>query len=251
MSDDPEMCGHEARRKRELRSRLYVAYASTHSGRSSSLAAQYWYLRDIAPHLPEDRHAQILDVGCGQGALIAQMAESGYRNVSGIDVSPEQVALANAANIPARLGDYRNALEENTLDVVTATDFFEHLTKAEVVEAAERIYVALRLGGVCIVRVPNAASPFFGNYAYGDLTHEIPFTARSLRQLGAATKFTGVDVLPCEPYAHGVISLARIVLWKGFSTMFKLALATETGMVRGHLVTQNIVAVLHKGSSSG
>lgn len=49
-------------------------------------------------------------------------------------------------------------------DAVTATDFFEHLTKVEVLEALDRVYDSLRPSENVALRVPNAVNPFGGNW---------------------------------------------------------------------------------------
>lgn len=230
-----------------MRDRLYSAYASTHAGVSDRATADLVFRRDIAPHLPPPGVGRILDLGCGQGELVHAFVAAGYTGAEGIDVSPEQVELARAAgNVGVRLGDYREGLDGLAYAVVTATDFLEHLTKDEVVEAADAVFEALEPGGVFIVRVPNSVSPFVGNYRYGDMTHETSFTARSLHQLGATVGFASVDCHACPPIVHGFPSLVRSACWKVASGAMKAVLAAETGAMRGHLVTQNIVAVMRK-----
>lgn len=224
------------------RSRLYEAYATTHGGHGGSDAAALIYHRDIRPLLPAQELGPVLDIGCGQGALVAQLLADGFDG-NGVDVSPEQVALARAAGIPTvALGDFAAALavRERSLAAVIATDVLEHLTKDEVIGTFDHVRRALRPGGVFVARVPNAASPFSGRIRYGDFTHETSYTARSIRQLAAATGFDTIDVIPCPPVAHGVKSALRVAMWQSVSTAMKLALAAETGQLRGHLVTQNI-----------
>lgn len=231
----------------ETRSRLYEAYSSGHAGIVDRHSEALAFNRDIAPHLPTNDRAQIIDLGCGQGALVEQLLLHGYSKSFGIDVSPEQVALAHQAGVlSVRLGDYREVLAESTADAITATDFLEHLTRSEALEAVDLIASALTPGGVFIARVPNMVSPFGGNWRYGDLTHETSFTGRSLKQLGAAAGFSNVTMHECQPIVHGAPSFARAAVWKVFSGAFKVALAAETGATRGHLVTQNIVAVMTK-----
>lgn len=96
------------------------------------------------------------------------------------------------------------------------------------------------------MRVPNSVSPFAGNYRYGDLTHEASFTPRSMRQIGAAAGFADVSVYACTPIVHGMKSRARSGVWRLASGAMKLALAAETGQLIGHLVTQNVFAVMRK-----
>lgn len=231
----------------QYQARLYAAYASTHAGLSDGASDALAFQRDIFPHLPEDRASTIVDVGCGQGGLVRELIAHGYVMASGFDISPEQVKLAQAAGITqVNLGDYRSALSAKAIDAVTATDFFEHLTREEVLGALDSIFDKLRPAGRLIIRVPNAVSPFGGNYRFGDMTHESSFTARSLRQAGAASGFVAVNVFECAPTIHGLKSAARFWVWKLASGVMKLSLAAETGVVRGHKVTQNIVAVMHK-----
>src|SRR5262249_16355815 len=146
-----------------VRERLYEAYSTGHAGRSDPLSDALAFRRDIAPHLPNDRSARVIDLGCGQGGLVRQLSEAGYSQASGIDISPEQVALAHEAGIRGvELGDFRLVFAVRSFDAVTATDFLEHLTRSEVLEAADLILKALTPGGVFIARVPNMVSPFGG-----------------------------------------------------------------------------------------
>ena len=194
------------------------------------------------------KFADIVDLGCGQGQLVQQLIRHGFTNTRGVDVSQQQVALAHKAGVTqVEHGDFRVVFDGSTLDVVTATDFFEHLTKQEILEALDCVFAALRPQGRLIMRVPNALSPFGGNYRYGDMTHETSFTARSVQQLSAAVGFGSAEFYACPPPVHGVKSLARSLVWKCSAGAMKLTLAAETGRFRGHVVTQNIVCVLRKG----
>lgn len=232
----------------DMSARLYDAYSSTHSGVANAAAGPLAFRRDILPHLPESRDVDVVDLGCGQGQLVQQFLLHGYVRARGFDISPEQVDLAHAVGIPqVELGDYRDGFDGSQVDVVTATDFFEHLTRSEVLEACDEVRAALMPGGMLILRVPNSVSPFGGNFRYGDMTHETSFTATSLRQLGAAAAFDQVNVFSCPPPVHGATSLARSAIWKVASGAMKLTLAAETGALHGHFVTQNIVAVMRRG----
>ena len=70
-----------------------------------------------------------------------------------------------------------------------------------------------------------------------------PLTALSL---AAAAGFRSVVVKPCPPLAHGLASAARAVAWKSVSGLYKIALAAETGVLRGHVVTQNLMFAARK-----
>jgi predicted TPR repeat methyltransferase len=230
------------------RDRLYDAYASQHAGYGDGEAAALVYRRDIRPVLPAPDAGQVLDIGCGQGELVRLLIADGY-DAAGVDISPEQVSLAQLAALDQVLqGDYRDFLDQRAgrLAAVTAMDVLEHLAKDEVLDTFDLVASALIPGGVFVARVPNAASPLGGHIRYGDFTHESSYTVRSVRQLAAAAGFRPVTVLPCPPVGHGLKSAGRVSVWKLVSACYKLALATETGTLRGHIVTQNLTFVARK-----
>jgi 2-polyprenyl-3-methyl-5-hydroxy-6-metoxy-1,4-benzoquinol methylase len=225
-----------------LRDRLYESYVSQHSGAGSAAATRLIYQRDIRPLLPSPSAGPVVDIGCGSGQLVRCLTADGYQ-AHGIDVSPEQVALAHQAGLEqVRQGDYLALLRDcpGQLAAITATDLLEHLTKPEVLATFSVVAAALIPGGKFIARVPNAVSPFGGHIRYGDFTHETWFTARSVRQLAAAAGLGPVAVLACPPPVHGLASAVRLAIWKPVSGALKLALAAETGVLRGHIVTQNL-----------
>ena len=226
-----------------FRDRLYKDYASQHAGVANGDGARLTYRRDIRPALSAPEEGPVVDIGCGQGEMVRLLLADGYA-AEGVDVSPEQVAIAHVAGLElVREGDYHQVLAERTgqFAAVIATDVLEHLGKPEVLDTFDIVAQALIPGGIFIARVPNAASPFGGHIRYGDFTHESSYTARSVRQLAAAAGFGSVSVMPCPPVAHGLVSLARLIVWKVISTSYRVALAAETGTFRGHILTQNLI----------
>jgi 2-polyprenyl-3-methyl-5-hydroxy-6-metoxy-1,4-benzoquinol methylase len=233
------------------RDRLYAAYASEHAGHGDGEATALVYRRDIRPLLPPPSAGPVIDIGCGQGQLVGLLHADHY-DVCGVDVSPEQVAIAQAAGLDrVGLGDFREILmgRRGQFAAVTATDLLEHLGADEVLDTFDCVASALMPGGRFVARVPNAVSPLGGHVRYGDFTHESSFTARSVRQLSAAAGFGHVGIQPCLPVAHGLKSAARAAAWKPVSAAYKLALAAETGQLRGHVVTQNLTFVASKAGS--
>ena len=234
----------------DLRNRLYQAYASQHAGHGGGEAAALVYRRDIRPLLPPPTVGPAVDIGCGCGELVRLLQEDGF-DAEGIDISPEQAALAREAGV-ARVhqGDFRAILAGRPAHyaAITATDLLEHLTKLEVLRTFDDVAAALAPGGVFVGRVPNAVSPFGGHIRDGDFTHQTSFTARSIRQLAAAAGFDAVLVRSSPPVAHGPASAARVMIWQAVSACYRIALAAETGMLRGHIVTQNLTFAVRMGA---
>jgi len=238
------------------RDRLYEHYRSGLGlGDVSTEAdpARYVLRRLMPAHLPKDKNALILDLGCGSGMLVHLLRQAGYPNAVGIDTSREQVAGAKAAGIGGverreLLGFLRDAASESAAAVIT-WDVIEHLRKDETLELAEQIARVLGPGGRWIIHVPNAESPFFGRIRYGDWTHEQAFTRGSLEQLLRAVGFQEISYEEDRPVVHGVVSAGRRVLWHLFRSILRVYLAAETGdSGRRLIVSQNFMAVATKGA---
>jgi hypothetical protein len=134
--------------------------------------------------------------------------------------------------------------------IITATDLLEHLTKPEALQTFHDAATALAPGGVFVGRVPNAVSPLGGHIRDGDFTHQTSFTARSVRQLAAAAGFDSVLARSSSPVAHGLTSAARATIWQAVSACYRIALAAETGMLRCHIVTQNLTFAAREGAAT-
>jgi SAM-dependent methyltransferase len=110
------------------------------------------YLADLA-FVPSNH----LDVACGEGSLAVAMAEKGYR-VTGVDASPQMIALARARAAEAktavdfRVEDMRSLPYNCEFDLVTC--FFDSLnyllTVKGLQEAFQNAYQALTPGGYYI-----------------------------------------------------------------------------------------------------
>lgn len=205
----------------------------------------------INAFFPAEGAAAILDLGCGHGTLVHFARQAGYRNIQGVDVSAQQVELANKLGIEnIQQGDLMETLKaipHSSLDAVVAFDVIEHFTKDELIDLVDAVYGVLKPGGRWIVHAPNANSPFFGSVRYGDFTHEQAFTPSSLQQLLTASGFSSFDFAECAPRIHGIKSLLRVILWGLVRFAFRLAQAAETGDIgQNAVLTRNLYAVAYK-----
>ena len=71
--------------------------------------------------LPEDRSAKIVDLACGAGKLLYFFKRMGYHNISGVDISPEQVELARQTTPDVQKANYIDYLESHpeVFDLIT------------------------------------------------------------------------------------------------------------------------------------
>jgi SAM-dependent methyltransferase len=100
----------------------------------------------------------VLDVPCGDGRLSARLAAAGY-DVTGVDVSPEAVALARATGANARFleGDLR-ALPDGPFDAVLSWgNSFGYLTPAETARSLAEFRRVLKPGGTLVLESMTVA----------------------------------------------------------------------------------------------
>tara|TARA_Y100000385_G_scaffold225371_1_gene235783 strand:- start:168 stop:905 length:738 start_codon:yes stop_codon:yes gene_type:complete len=93
---------------------------------------------------------QIADIGCGAGFLTNHLAKT-YRNINGVDASESSLTVArrkdSTKNVNYILGDaYKLPFDDNSMDIVCAMDFLEHVERPEaVISECSRI---LKTGGI-------------------------------------------------------------------------------------------------------
>lgn len=227
------------------RAPLYNAYVTTGMDSPDRKLSHRALTHDVLRRLSDRPNASILDVGCGNGSLLDLARQCGYTRLAGVDISPEQVAIARdrgLTNIACEdLIPYLTRTR-STFDAITAVDVIEHFDPGDVVRVLAGIRDALRPGGILILRSPNAEGPFGGRIRYGDLTHGLAFTRSSICQACLAAGYKDVEVHSVVPVVHGVKSGVRFVLWKGIELILQLYLLVETGVTGGPF-TQNLIAV--------
>jgi hypothetical protein len=89
-------------------------------------------------------------------------------------------------------------------------------------------------------------SPFAGRYRYGDLTHEIAFTPRSIKQALKTVGFVSVTAREVVLPGDNVVRILRRVAWQCIRLGLVAYLAVETGEYKDHVLTLNLIAVADK-----
>lgn len=238
----------------DYRRQVYDLYVSTHLRHDANTSSEAYdrtarFLhRRYARWLPPDKSAAILDLGCGHGKTLYWLHQEGYRNLNGIDISPEQVELARRVHPEVQHGDLFALLESrrHSFDVVIALDVIEHFRKEEAMRLTRLVLDALRPRGRFLLQTVNGSSPFAGHHRYHDLTHETAYTTHSLESLLRLSGFTQVEFAPMGPIVHGPVSALRWVLWR----LIALGLAgyhlVENGTTGDRIFTQCFAACAFK-----
>jgi SAM-dependent methyltransferase len=202
-------------------------------------AAYAHYLRGW---LPAARSARILEVACGSGYLLASLRKQGYRAVSGVDISPEQVGLAGQAGldvVQADVLEYLRPIRER-YDLVIGIDIIEHFRKDEVLEFLGLCRQALTSGGRIILQTPNAESPWGTQHRYNDFTHEVGFNPNALTRLLKLTGFSDVEIREAgpPPFGYSLLSAVRFIVWRTIRLGLLVWNLAETGQAGSGVLTR-------------
>ena len=156
------------------------------------------HVEELAERLP--RGAAVLDLGCGNGVPVAvELAEAGF-DVTGVDVSPEQVRRAWSA-VPAGMflvADMLSAeLPEEAYDAVVSTYAIDHVPRERHLEVFRLIHGWLRPGGLALVAIedddqPGAVGEWLGATMFFS-TNEAPVTVALLERAGLRVLESAVE----------------------------------------------------------
>ena len=205
---------------KDIRKPIYESYYSDFKKgerreKFGSLHLRLWYNEKYLPLLkncPKD--AAILEVGCGFGLMLNYLKEAGFTNLSGIDISADQVAEAQTRGFNAVEADALAYLREHqsSYDVIVAMDIIEHFHKDELFELIELIHGALKPGGLFIIQTPNGEGLLPNYVIYGDLTHFTILSPLSMRHLLTVKGFTEIKMKELGPGA--LVHFPLFVAWQ-------------------------------------
>jgi len=192
------------------------------------------YAKDLKPR---NRSNKILDVGCSRGYLLSVLHAWGFKDLTGIDLSPDDISHAQTIN-PEVDFEYADAFDylsnhENTFDIIISKAVLEHIEKDKVFEFIKKCHNALTKNGILIIDVPNMDWLFAMHERYMDFTHETGFTIVSLKQVMgeffSKVETTAVDFVNLQyqknisKYEKLKRKMTRILARKILSTLFHWA----------------------------
>jgi 2-polyprenyl-3-methyl-5-hydroxy-6-metoxy-1,4-benzoquinol methylase len=201
----------------------------------------------FGPYLPADRNEAILEIGVGKGGFLLCCQKKGYTNVTGIDISPEQVEYCHQHGftnvVCANAVPY--LLENNNYyGLIVLSDVLEHLTKDEAMTVLRAIRERLKPGGRVILRVPNMSNPFNIRTRYVDFTHEIGLSKESLQQILRVNNFQIETVKGAfNPHPNPLVRLVfDQLLWRAFLLFYRHTMHLGHDVERG----KNLIAVARR-----
>jgi 2-polyprenyl-3-methyl-5-hydroxy-6-metoxy-1,4-benzoquinol methylase len=241
--------------KTDDKKKLYSRYISTHFGKihdnNKEFPVHYRYFRkNYLKHLPADKNAKIVDLGCGMGHFLNFLVKEKYCNYTGIDASEENIDFCRKNNFNVALGDIFEFLKDTTekYDVIVLNDIIEHLEKSEILILLQLIFKALQPEGHLIIKAPNAANPIMApSSRYSDFTHELLFTEESISQVLRITGFSQIFIYPQDLYIfyynplNYLAKLSNFLMNGTFRVLFRFY-----GRKTTKIFTKNLIAVAIK-----
>ena len=154
------------------------------------------YDRIVAPWLPAERTAPIAELACGHGSFLWWLKERGFTQGTGIDASPEQIALARQTGAQTHEQDvlaWLRAQPAASWRALVGIDLVEHLPKDAFLVLLAEAKRVLAPGGALILRLPNGDSPLVGMNLFNDVTHVWTYTSNCLETLAAMHGFAAAS----------------------------------------------------------
>lgn len=216
---------------------------------SETAFQKLYFIKCLLPHLPKNRDAKILDIGCGHGFHLAVLKELGYENCFGIDISKEQIE--HAISLKITNVDCIDPLlflqdKENSFDAILLLDVLEHIERGPSLLLLKMVHASLRRGGLVCMQTPNALSPFTP-LRYSDITHVSCYTVDSLKQSFRFGGFSCLRFFSLFPPVHGIKSMIRNFLWRAiFHPILKALFYCLYGSAMGNIYTANILTIAKK-----
>lgn len=110
----------------------------------------------VAMYAGDWNHQRVVDLGCGEGALLLALQERGITDVTGVDTNAELLAMARSFGLPVQQSDLLSFLRgvDAAAAVFTYLDVIEHLPFDVNLEVFQRIPAGSRL----IIQTPYTKS---------------------------------------------------------------------------------------------
>lgn len=240
----------------EYRDIIYNNYMSVGFGTTKRIQSlknnkrlNKYFQKNYLPFFKSKKNPNICDLGCGMGHFLELCKINGYRNIIGVDGSPENIKFCKESGYNVIQSDIFEFLSNNcnSFDIIIFNDVIEHLTKNEIVTILAKLYQALKSGGIVLIKTPNMSNPLVASSGrYIDFTHETGFTEYSMRQVLRATGFHKILIRGTDIYVmNNPINLIAKIISKSINLIFWL-LSSLYGRTSIHIFEKDILAIGYK-----
>lgn len=162
--------------------------------------------RILGPYLPSKKTDTIYEAATGPGIFQSWLRSRGYTNREGCDFSEKEVLLARNFTPSIKhadaLVDLSKRFPPDSIKLIIALDFFEHLPRESFREFLKIAHQKLTPTGWLVMRGPNADSPLVGLNLYNDVTHVWAYTTTCLHALCRLEGFQ--DIKFCDDAISGI-----------------------------------------------
>lgn len=159
---------------------------------SGSSEFHCWHASDLATALSKGRFivekfarflrpGPVVDLGCGEGALLLALKEAGHTDLTGVDSNRELCALAASFGVRVMQADLHQYLTSAGLP--RATFFYLDVIEHVPFELNARLFGALPQGSRLIVQTPNTESVLGHQFYMNVPSHLAPYSPWMIRKM--------------------------------------------------------------------
>lgn len=144
--------------------------------------------------------ANILDGGCATGYLLGLLWESGYKKLTGVELSEQLVQAAEqllpkeVKIIKSEIQSFLEKTPQESFDAILFHHVLEHIPREHTIDLLREFHRCLRPNGYLNIKVPNASCFLAGKNMFGDFTHVTHFNENSLLQVLEAAGFQKINL---------------------------------------------------------
>jgi len=173
---------------------FYLAFEDRFRGSREEVKSRLGvYLPFIAPLKTPGEAPKALDLGCGRGEWLELLQAEGF-HVTGVDIDDGMLSACRELKLNAVHSDFLDwltAAEANSLSVVSAFHFVEHIPLEMLLQLVEQAHRVLKPGGLLILETQNSENLLVGaSTFYIDPTHQRPIHPL---QLSFVAEYAGFD----------------------------------------------------------
>lgn len=213
-------------------------------------AVTNYYHRKLTSHLDIRQSWNCLDLACGFGNFLSYLRQVGVEKFIGVDGSVEATNHARREFgeqhvVTADVFEYL-ASEDQRIDLISALDFIEHINKNDIFKLLSLVSDRQTLGGLLLIRTPNANGLFGQSARYADITHEVCFTPGSLTDVLSRCGYSVQAVWEDGPAIGTLNQTMHWIVWQFVRFGIRLVNAAETGSWGDGVLTRNMWVLAKK-----